>query len=267
MTVAWRTADLFEYLLRLGDDALVTGHRLSEWTARGPSLEEDLALANLALDCLGHAQLLLDCAASLEPSPAVGRRTADQLVFFRDAAEYRNLLLCELPVAGDFALTVAQQLCLSEYRLLLFQALTKSAHPELAAIAEKLVPELRYHVRHQRSWTIRLGNGTGESHQRLAAAWRSITGYLPELFLDDPLEHRLSAAGVCTSRAQLFAPWSRCVSETLATAGLPALELPPAGCGAPYFGGSGWTGHHTEHLGQMLAVMQSLARAHPGAAW
>ncbi len=251
-------SDLHEYLLRLGDDALVAGHRLSEWAAMGPFLEEDLAITNLALDLLGHAQLLLDLAAALDER----RRTADELVFFRDVGEYRNMLITEAPVAGNFALTIVREFVLDAYRLPLYSALAGSSHAGLAAIAGKIVPELRYHVRHTASWVVRLGDGTSESNARMSEAWMSLYPYLPELFDDDPLELRLTAAGIAVARSTLADAWLAAVRPVAEAARLPVPPLDKES-----YAGSGRLGRHTEHLGRMLSEMQSLARAHPGAKW
>lgn len=247
---------LAEYTLRLADDRLVLGHRLSEWCGHAPILEEELALANIALDLIGQAAALLELAAEAE-----GRgRTPDDLAYFRDAIDYRNVLLVEQP-NGDFAATMARQFLFDAWDVGLTERLAASAHPRLAAWAAKASLESRYHLRHSREWVLRLGDGTSESHRRIEAAFEDLWRFVPELFDADEVEQRLAAAGVAPHPAELRAPWGAIVEATLAEAGLAPRGDPPF----PRRGGR--RGLHGEDLGHMLAEMQSVARAFPGARW
>ena len=249
------TAAPHEYLLRLADDRLVLGHRLSEWCGHAPILEEDIALANIALDLVGQATALLDLAAARE-----GRgRTADALAFLRDAREYRNLQLAELP-NGDFAVTIVRQFLFDAYDQLLLDALTRSADGELAGIAGKAVKEARYHLRHSAEWVVKLGDGTAESHARAQAALDDLWRFTGEPFLADDVDRSLAAAGIAPDPASLREPWLARVREVVAAA---TLRLPEDRSVAR----GGRQGLHTEHLGHMLAEMQSVVRAHPGAEW
>ena len=247
--------DLFEYLLRLGDDRLVLGHRLSEWCGHAPILEEDIALANIALDLIGHANLLLTAAAKEEKAG----RDADALAYLRDGIDYRNVLLVELP-KGDFAVTIARQFLFSTYALLQSDGLQKSSYADLAGIAAKMHKESRYHVRHSGEWMLRLGDGTDESHTRLQAAVDELWRYTGELFLTDPLEQRLVATGQVVDSSRLEQPWRGQVGDILKRAGITTPEV-------KWMQRGGREGKHTEHLGHMLAEMQVLQRQHPGASW
>ncbi|MEX2177549.1 MAG: 1,2-phenylacetyl-CoA epoxidase subunit PaaC [Gemmatimonadaceae bacterium] len=249
------SGDAFEYLLRLGDDRLVLGHRLSEWCGHAPILEEDIALANIALDLVGQATLLLSLAARIEK----GSRDADALAFLRDAIDYRNALLVELP-RGDFAFTIARQFFFSVYSMLQAAALQRSTDEDLAGIASKMLKESRYHVRHSGEWMLRLGDGTDDSHLRLQAAVNGLWRYTGELFLPDELERRLAGAGFGVDSVTLEVPWRAQVDDILQRARLTVPET-------KWMQRGGRTGQHTEHLGLMLAEMQVLQRQHPGAAW
>jgi len=247
--------DVVEYLLRLGDDRLVLGHRLSEWCGHAPILEEDIALANIALDLVGEANLLLTVAASAEGAG----RDADGLALLRDAIDYRNCLLVELP-NGDFAVTIARQFLFATYALTQADALQRSSNADLAGIAAKMHKESRYHVRHSGEWMLRLGDGTEESHARLQAAVDDLWRYTGELFLTDDVEQRLVAMKVAVDSATLEAPWKAQVTGILSQAGIVAPDV-------TWMQRGGRTGAHTEHLGHMLAEMQVLQRQHPGATW
>src|SRR5690349_18549299 len=181
----------FEYLLRLGDDRLVLGHRLSEWCGHGPILEEDIALGNVALDLLGQASALLKLAGAVEGKG----RDDDALAYFREAVEFRNALLVELP-RGDFAVTIVRQFLFDAYDLHVTDALSRSAHAELAALAAKAHKEARYHVRHSGEWVVRLGDGTEESHARAQAALDDLWRFTGELFTPDAVDEELAAAGI-----------------------------------------------------------------------
>ncbi|MBF9128604.1 phenylacetate-CoA oxygenase subunit PaaC [Plantactinospora sp. S1510] len=241
------TQTRLDHLLGLADDALVAAQRLGEWVAAAPELEEDVALANIALDQLGAARLLLTYAGELEGAG----RDEDALAYLRDDREFRNALLVELP-NGDFAVTMAKLLFVSAYQLPLYTALTGCTDERLAAIAGKARKEVAYHLDHASLWTVRLGDGTEESHRRMQAAVDEIWPYTHELFTPDP------AAPV--DPAGLRDAFLAAVEPVLATATLdrPADGWAPSG---------GRSGLHTEHLSYLLAEMQVLHRAHPGARW
>jgi ring-1,2-phenylacetyl-CoA epoxidase subunit PaaC len=243
------------YLLRLGDDRLVLGHRLSEWCGHAPILEEDIALANIALDLIGQATLLLGLAGKIEGQG----RDADALAYFREAVEYRNALLVELP-KGDFGITIVRQLLFSVFALLQSEALQGSTDRDLAGIAAKATKELRYHVRHSADWVVKLGGGTDESHARAQRAVDDLWRYTGELFLSDDVDKSVTADGFGVDPSTLESPWMRHVVDVLTRAN---LTIPPT----PYMQRGGRDGRHTEHLGHMLAEMQILARSHPGASW
>ena len=247
--------DTVEYLLRLGDDRLVLGHRLSEWCGHAPILEEDIALANIALDLVGEANLLLTLAAREEG----GARDADALAFLRDAIDFRNCLLVELH-KGDFAVTIARQFFFSSFALLQADALQRSTNADLAGIAAKMYKESRYHVRHSGEWMLRLGDGTEESHARLQRAVDDLWSYTGELFLTDEVDQRLASAKVAVDASTLEAPWKTQVMDVLRTSGIAIPDV-------TWMQRGGRVGRHTEHLGHMLAEMQVLQRQHPGASW
>ena len=245
----------FQYLLRLGDDRLVLGHRLSEWCGHGPILEEDIALANTALDLIGQANLLLKLAGEVEGQG----RSGDALAYFRDAIDYRNLQMLELP-NGDFAFTIVRQFLFSVFALLQMDALAKSAHTELAGIAAKAVKETKYHVRHSGQWVITLGDGTAESHDRAQRALDDLWRYTGELFLSDDVDRAAARDGVGVDPSTLESPWRQQVEDVVRRATL-TLSSPT------YMQRGGRSGRHTEHLGHMLTEMQIVARSHPGAEW
>lgn len=244
-----------EYLLRLADDRLVLGHRLSEWCGHAPILEEDIALANIALDLIGQATALYELAATREG----GGRTADDMAFFRDAREFRNLQLVELP-RGDFAFTMVRQFLFDVYDVVLLEALGRSADVELAALAAKQLKEARYHVRHSGEWVLKLGDGTAESRRRTQEALDALWRFTSEPFLADEMDLGLAAAGLAPDPSSLRARWEGEVARVVSAA---TLQLPDDSSVAR----GGRKGLHTEHLGHMLAEMQSVARAHPGADW
>ncbi|XTZ17147.1 1,2-phenylacetyl-CoA epoxidase subunit PaaC [Micromonospora echinospora] len=247
--------DLHEFTLRLGDDALVAAQRLAEWTTRAPEMEEDVALANIALDQLGAARLLLTYAGELEGAG----RDEDALAFLRDDRAFRNCLLVELP-NGDFAVTMAKLLFLAAYQVPLYTALAGCADERLAAIAAKTRKESAYHLDHAALWVRRLGDGTEESHRRMQAAVDEIWPYTHELFAADDLTARLAAAGLAAAPSTLRPQWLETVEAVLAEA---TLKRPADGWGPS----GGRDGVHTEHLSYLLAEMQVLHRAHPGARW
>ncbi|MDA1081690.1 MAG: phenylacetate-CoA oxygenase subunit PaaC [Gemmatimonadetes bacterium] len=249
------TDRFFEYLLRLADDRLVLGHRLSEWCGHGPILEEDIALTNIALDLVGEANLLLGRAATAENAG----RDADALAFLRDVREYRNALIVELP-KGDFGFTVARQFLFSVYALHQWEALSTSADDDLAGIAAKALKETRYHVRHSAEWLVRLGDGTDESHGRVQDALDELWRFTGELFLTDDVEQALVKQKLAVDSSSLFDAWKRDVTDVISRA---TLRMP----GDVYMQRGGRSGMHTEHLGVMLAEMQVLPRTYPGAKW
>ena len=246
---------LFEYLLRLADDRLVLGHRLSEWCGHAPILEEDIALANIALDFIGQASMLLKLAGEVEGKG----RTDDMLAYFRDAIEFRNVQLVELP-NGDFATTIVRQFLFDAWDVLVLEGLTSATNEQLAGIAAKAVKEAKYHLRHSAEWVRMLGDGTVESHRRAQQALDALWPYTTELFLTDDIDRQAVAAGVGVDVEALRPRWRQTVEQVFGEA---TLTIPKDGF-APR---GGRMGRHTEHLGRMLADMQSLARAHPGATW
>jgi ring-1,2-phenylacetyl-CoA epoxidase subunit PaaC len=250
--------DELELLLRLGDDRLVLGHRLSEWCGHAPILEEDIALANVALDLLGQATLFLHRAGEVEGKG----RDEDALAYFREAVQFRNCLLVELP-KGDFAFTIARQFLFDVYAVVTLDALSRSTSAELAAIAAKSLKEAKYHVRHSGEWILMLGDGTEESHRRVQRALDDLWRFTPELFAPDPVAARLAALGVGPDLAALRAQWDTLVRDVIDRA---TLSLPHALPHSPHLRG-GRAGAHPEHLGHMLAEMQIVARSHPGASW
>ncbi len=245
---------LFEYLLRLGDDRLVLGHRLSEWCGHGPMLEEDIALANVALDLIGQATHFLHLAGQVEGKG----RDEDALAYFRDAIDYRNLNLVELP-NGDYGRTIVRQFLFDAWSVLLLDHLQRAAYTELAGIAAKAYKEARYHVRHSGEWVLRLGDGTEESHRRTQAALDELWPYTGELFETDEVD-RLLAGTIAPDPATLQPAWREVVTDVVRRA---TLTLPTEG----YMHTGGRQGRHTEHLGHLLAEMQILARSHQGAKW
>jgi ring-1,2-phenylacetyl-CoA epoxidase subunit PaaC len=243
------------YLLRLADDQLVLGHRLSEWTGHAPTLEEDIALANIALDHIGAARMLYDRAAEVHDEGL----SQDDYAYRRDARGYMNALLVERP-NGDFAQTITRQLFFSAFALPLWQALMESADATLAAIAAKCEKEARYHVRHSGDWFIRLGDGTEESRRRTEAAVEGLWRYTGELFELDSVIEPLIAEGIAADPRAIEPAWHDTIDRAFAEAG---LAKPEGG----YMQTGGRTGVHTEALGFILADMQFLQRAYPGAQW
>lgn len=242
-------------LLRLADTNLVLAQRLGEWVGHAPALEEDLGLANVSLDLLGQARLLLAHAGELE-----GRgRDEDALAYLREESEYLNLTLVEQP-NGDFAATIARQFLFDAWQLGLYQGLKRSTDASLAAIAAKGLAEAAYHLRYSGGWLERLGDGTPESHARATRAVAELWPYTNELFADDEVDTAAAEAGIAPLPSSLEKAWSARVDATFAAATL----VRPAS--AP-FGWYGKQGRHSEHLGYLLAEMQSLHRAHPGATW
>lgn len=246
-----RTAEVAEYALRLGDDALILSQQLSRWIANAPELEEDVALGNIALDLLGHARSLLRFAGSYDG------RSEDDLAYFRDEPEFRCAWLFEQD-NGDFAHTIARQLIASVYQYELYSELAASADPGLAAIAGKAVKEVDYHRDHAVQWTLRLAGGTAFSRERMIAGLTDMWPYVDELFRDDALIDDLEGVAVRPSR--LRGRFDGVIDAVLAEEG---LDVPRS----PIASGGGREGRHFPTLGFLLAEMQVLARQHPGATW
>lgn len=243
------------YLLRLGDTSLVLGQRLAEWVGHSPALEEDLGLANLSLDLIGQARLLLSYAGELEGSG----RDEDALAFLRDAPAFANLTLAEQP-NGDFGRTVVRQCLLDAWQLEIYAGLAGSSDARLAGIAAKAIKETRYHFRFSSGWLVRLGDGTEESHRRVQDSVNDLWRFTAELFAADEVDDALAAAGVAPRLSELEPRWSARIDAVLQEA---TLVRPPA---VPYQW-HGKRGVHSEHLGHMLAEMQHLQRTYPGAQW
>lgn len=246
---------LFEFLLRLGDDRLVLGHRMSEWCGHGPILEEDIALANIALDLIGQASALLTLAGETEGKG----RNEDALAYFRDEVAFRNCLLVELP-KGDFAFTIVRQFLFDAYSVFLLDALSKCSHETLAGIAAKALKEDKYHLRHSSEWMLKLGDGTAESHQRAQRALDELWRYSGELFEHDAVDDAVAAQGIVVDHEGIQSRWRAVVEDVVQRA---TLTIPTSDA----FRRGGRRGRHTEFLGHMLSEMQIVARSHPGAEW
>ncbi len=251
-----RTEDaLVQQLVRLGDDCLVLGHRLSEWCGHAPMLEEDLAMPNMALDLIGQARALYTLAGEIEGNG----RTEDDFAYLREEREFVNCLLAERP-NGDFAQTMLRQLYFAAFMEPMWRAACGSTHQGVAGIAGKAVKEMAYHVRHAGEWTIRLGDGTEESARRMRDAVDELHPYTAELFETDAVTEALAEAGIMPDPASLRAEWDRTVAGIFAEALLevPEVRWPQSG---------GRAGRHGETLGHLLTELQYVARAHPGATW
>lgn len=246
---------LFEYLLRLGDDSLILGHRMSEWCGHGPILEEDIAMTNIALDLVGQATTILNYAGETEGNG----RDGDALAFLRFDRDYRNLLLVEQP-NGDFGMTMMRQFLFDAYRKPLFEKLQFSSDKHLAAIAEKSLKETRYHLKHSSEWVIRLGDGTDESHTRIQEALDTLWRYTPELFYQDEVDAELEKNGIIPNSSEVENEWRKTVNSVLeeATLTVPTNNWKQEG---------GRKGMHSEHLGYILAEMQYMQRAYPNMEW
>jgi ring-1,2-phenylacetyl-CoA epoxidase subunit PaaC len=243
------------YALRRADDALILGHRLSEWCGHAPMLEEDMALANMGLDLLGQARELYSYAAKVEGKG----NDEDTFAYLRDVRQYRNLLLLEQP-NGDFACTMARQFFYAAFADLYWRPMMNSRDATLAAIAAKSEKESAYHIRHASEWMVRLGDGTDESHRRAQTAVDDLWAYTGEMFDVDDNERGLIDAGVAVDPATLRPQWLEMVSGVLAEA---TLKLP----NSDWMQQGGRNGRHSEHLGHLLSELQSMQRAFPGAAW
>jgi ring-1,2-phenylacetyl-CoA epoxidase subunit PaaC len=243
------------YVLRRADDALILGHRLSEWCGHAPMLEEDMALANMGLDLLGQARELYTYAARVEGKG----NDEDKFAYLRDVRQYRNLLLVEQP-NGDFARTMVRQFFYSAFADLYWCAMMKSSDATLASIAAKSEKESAYHLRHSSEWMLRLGDGTEESHARAQTAIDDLWAFTGEMFAVDEAERALIDAGIAIDPATLKPQWLKSVSDIVgeATLGLPKGDWMQQG---------GRVGHHSEHLGHLLSELQSMQRTFPGTTW
>lgn len=246
---------LFELLLRMGDNCLILGHRISEWCGHSPALEEDIALANVALDMIGQTRLWLELAAEVE---AAGR-TADDLAFLRDTFDFRNLLLVERP-NGDFGHTLMRQYLFDAWHLPMLTGLMHSSERRVAEIAEKASKEVAYHLERSHDLVVRLGDGTAESHRRMQSALDDLWSYTGEMLESDEVDQALLDQGIVPEPASVSTAWTEQVSATLNAATLRWPENSHVRRG-------GKRGVHSEHLGFVLAEMQFLQRAYPGATW
>ena len=244
---------LFDYVLGLADDALISAQRMGWWISRAPELEEDVALANIGLDQLGQARTLLDYAGRVEGAG----RSEDDLAYLRDDREFRNVWLVERPQA-DFGITMVRLLVFAAYQSELYTALSRSADPTLAGVAGKAVKEVAYHLDHAARWVVRLGDGTDESHARMQAALEAEWPFVEELFT--PADAGLVEQGIAVDPAALRPAVLDRIGTVVSEATLSVPDVAPAI-------GGGRRGLHTEHLGYLLAEMQHLARSHPGATW
>lgn len=264
------TPEHLSYVLRLADNALILGQRNAEWCGHGPVLEEDIALANMSLDLIGQARMLYSHAATLEHTLTGAKKTEDDYAYFRAEREFANYTLTELPHGGplcgtargdrDYAVTIVRNYLYTALMAHLWTALESSHDAQLAAIASKSIKETRYQLQHARDWLVRLGDGTDESHRRMQAALDYLMPYTREWFAPDALEDAVAAAGVGVRAADFEAAWLSDVQAAMAEATL-VLPAPVA------YATMGKYGEHSEHMGFLLAEMQSLARQHPGASW
>jgi ring-1,2-phenylacetyl-CoA epoxidase subunit PaaC len=243
------------YTLRRADDALILGHRLSEWCGHAPMLEEDMALANIGLDLLGQARELYAYAGKVEGKG----NDEDKFAYLRDVRQYRNLLLLEQP-NGDFARTMVRQLFYSAFADLYWRAMMKSTDATLAAIAAKSEKESAYHIRHSSEWMVRLGDGTEESHARAQTAINDLWAFTGEMFWNDDSDRGLIGAGIAVDPASLRSQWLDSVSSVIGEA---TLALPKS----DWMQQGGRSGRHSEHLGHLLSELQSMPRTFPGATW
>lgn len=247
--------ELYNYTLKLADNALVLAQRLSEWTGHGPFLEEDLALTNVTLDIFGQAKGLMEYAAKLEGKG----RTEDDLAYFRNERQFTNCLICEQP-NGDYAKTILRQAFIDSFDFLLYSQLAKSKDETLAGIAAKSLKEITYHKRHSHSWVNRFGNGTEESKTRLQTAMNELWRYTGELFETTEDDVKLAKEGIAVDFSTLKQAWEKEINELLQKANVTTPEN-------TYMQTGGRKGVHTEHLGYLLSEMQALPRMLPDAKW
>jgi ring-1,2-phenylacetyl-CoA epoxidase subunit PaaC len=246
---------LFQYLLRLGDDSLILGQRLAEWCGHGPILEEDIALTNISLDLIGQATSLLKYAGQIENKG----RDEDKLAFLRYENEYVNTLLVEQP-NGHFGDTILRQFFFDAYRKPLFERLIHSSDKQLSAIAEKSLKETRYHLKHSSEWVIRLGDGTEESHNKIQESVETLMRYTSELFFEDSVDEVLKQKNVVCELQEIKQEWDKTVKDVFHQA---TLKFPENNW---KFDG-GRRGRHSEHMGYLLADMQYMQRAYPNMEW
>lgn len=254
------TIQPFQYPLHLADNSLIMGHRLSEWTGHGPSLEQDIAITNIALDLIGQARNFYQYAATIASSEAEKIITEDDLAYLRDAGEFRNLLITELP-NGDWGKTILKIFFFSGWQFFCYQRLMNSADSQLAAIAEKSIKEVTYHVRWSSEWVIRLGDGTEESHQRMEKALEELWPYTGEMFETTGYENEAVEDRTGINVSELKNDWLNKIKSVFKEA---TLSFPDENS---WMHSGGKTGSHTEHLGYLLAEMQFLQRAYPGCEW
>jgi ring-1,2-phenylacetyl-CoA epoxidase subunit PaaC len=254
-SISFTETPLLNLVLRPADDALILGHRLSEWCGHAPLVEEDIALANIALDLIGQARSLYGYAAQVESTGL----SEDHFAYRREQHQYRNCLLVEQP-NGDFAATIVRQVLFSAFMDLYWREMMNSGDETLAAIAAKAEKETAYHLRHSAEWLIRLGDGTKESHDRAQAALDDLWVYSGELFETDETERSVVESGVAPDVGALQHSWQNRIEPILREA---TLKIPST----PFMQTGGRSGRHTEHLGYILADLQFLQRAHPEAVW
>lgn len=250
-----RQQALFEYLLRLGDNALILSQRLTEWIGHAPALEEEMGSANIALDLIGQARGWLAYASMVENAG----RDEDALAFQRDVLDFRNALLVEQP-NGHYGDSIARQYLFDAFHYPLLTALSACTDPSIAAIGAKACKEVAYHRRRSAEWVIRLGDGTVESHAKLQESIEALWPYTGELFAMDEIDHRLRSAGVAADLSAVRREWDEHVARTLELA---TLTRPDEG----WMQAGGKQGRHSEQLGYILAEMQFLPRAYPDARW
>lgn len=251
-----RNTALFEYCLRIGDTSLILGQRLSEWCGHGPILEEDIAMSNIALDYIGQSRIIYSYAGQIEGKG----RSEDDLAYLRDARQFRNLLITEQP-NGDFACTMARQYLMSVYLFHLYSSLTSSSDESISAFAQKSIKEVAYHLRHSADWMLRLGEGTEESHKRLQEAVNNLWFFVDDLFDSDEVDAELLGSGIAADMKKIRASWEQDVKKLLSEA---TIQIPSVNS---FTRVGSRKGNHTEHLGYILAEMQFLPRAYPGAKW
>ena len=247
---------LVNYLLRLADDRLILGHRLSEWCGYGPILEEDIALANVALDNIGHAASLYEYAAEVEGQG----RHRDEYVYFRNDVEFKNIKMVELP-KGDYGFTIARQFLFSAFSYFLYDRLQNAGDEQFGGMAAKHFKEIKYHLRHSREWVLRLGDGTEESHDRIQESFDELWTYTDEFFYMDEVDEVMISEGLGTDLSQIKPKWKELVVGVMGEATLTVPDL------NQFMASGGRNGRHTEHLGHLLAEMQHLRRSYPDAQW
>lgn len=246
---------LFEYTIRLADDSLILGHRMSEWCGHGPILEEDIAMTNIALDLVGQATSFLKYAGEVEGKG----RDQDTLAFLRYDREYKNALLVEQP-NGDFGMTMMRQFLFDAFRKPLFERLQNSTDKQLAAIAEKSLKETKYHLKHSSEWVIRLGDGTEESHRRIQDSLDTLWRYSSELFYSDEVDVEMQKLGVAPNMSEVFDDWNTTTHAVLKEA---TLQIPTNN----WKHEGGRKGLHSEHMGHILSELQYMQRAYPNMEW